>query len=570
MVGQKKVNSLAIAVLRFHITGALADKTVSMSCESGNYRTAPAECVSQVVMLQTGVNFMSQLTPPATGDSITLTEQTTSRNAARSAALWEEMDVAPWPKKIVLLACEALRQFGARDFDPFTVDGVNIVDIHPRGNSLGGESSPGMIMLRQHNHSVVNASLVRDLHPPQGNPFGGDPSANIPTLQRNAPLFIDGGSAHPHKIPVVKATEKTDPAASDEDTEEAYRSSGDIWPQKRNTKYKNGDEGFAFFTKAPPMDWFILLIACVVLFLFDYFVLQRYTTGGFRTHMVILCIWIFLAAVFNLIVWARMGSMKAVDWSSGYLLEWMLSMDNLFVFHLVFAAFKTPKTQIHKAVFVGIIGAVVMRMFFFMIVSTLLHVLHWVRFPFGVLLVYSGIEAARADDDEDMDLEDTRLVRVLRRILGDRLSETYDKSDVGAMFVYTEKGRLQVSMLLVVTLCLEVSDIMFALDSVSAKVAQIPDQYIAFSSSVIAMYGLRAMFFIVKDLVDMFDLLKYGLCAILVFIGIELMFAHYIKLSSTSVLVIIVAVFAVSICGSFAKKQLIPPESRESAMEDTA
>jgi len=379
-----------------------------------------------------------------------------------------------------------------------------------------------------------------DLHPPYGNPLGGDPS----------------------KIPIVR-NELTDPSDSQ------YGAASDFWPKQTDTSYMSGDEGFNFFHKAPTMDWIILIIACGVLFLFDLFVMQRYMSDSFRSHVGALCIWVFFAIVFNLIMWSRMGSKKAVEWFSGYLLEWMLSMDNLFVFHLIFAAFRTPKTQIHKAVFVGIIGAVVMRMFFFMLVSTLLHVLHWIRFPFGLLLVWSGIEAARADDDDDMDLEDTRMVRVLRWILGDRLSEKYDESDEGAMFVYTEKGRLQVSMLLVVTLCLEVSDIMFALDSVSAKVAQIPDQYIAFSSSVIAMYGLRAMFFIVKDMVDMFDLLKYGLCAILVFIGIELMFAHYIHLSSASVLIVIGAVFAVSIAGSFAKTRLIPPESRERAMEDT-
>jgi len=548
-------------------------------CERESDRPAPSECVPQVCMLQTGISVVNNLAPPASEDSIALMEQTASRNAAREAALWGEVDVAPWPEKIVLIVREALRQRGARNFDPFIVDGDSIVDLHPPdGNPLGGDSSSDIPRLRQHGPSSVDASLVMDLHPPQGNPLGGYPSANIPTLRRNAPFVVHKGSivdlhppygnplgGDPSKIPMIRDM-PTDPSDSTYD----YAPTKDFWPKQTDRSYMNGDEGFSFFHKAPPMDWWILLIACVVLFLFDFFVMQRYMSDSFRSHIGALCIWVFFAVVFNLIMWSRMGSKKAVQWCAGYLLEWMLSMDNLFVFHLVFAAFKTPKTQIHKAVFVGIIGAVVMRMFFFMIVSTLLHVLHWVRFPFGVLLVYSGIEAARADDDEDMDLEDTRLVRVLRRILGDRLSETYDKSDVGAMFVYTEKGRLQVSMLLVVTLCLEVSDIMFALDSVSAKVAQIPDQYIAFSSSVIAMYGLRAMFFIVKDLVDMFDLLKYGLCAILVFIGIELMFAHYIKLSSTSVLVIIVAVFAVSICGSFAKKQLIPPESRESAMEDTA
>jgi tellurite resistance protein TerC len=230
-------------------------------------------------------------------------------------------------------------------------------------------------------------------------------------------------------------------------------------------------------------------------------------------------------------------------------------MDNLFVFHLVFAAYQTPADQIHKAAFVGIMGAVVMRMVFFMVVSTLLSLFGWFRYPFGALLIWSGIEAARGDDDEDMDPRETRLVKGLTWMLGSRLQDQYDKA--GRMLVKNkDSGHYQVTLLVVVIACLEFTDTVFALDSVSAKVAQIPDQYLAFSSSVLAMFGLRAMFFIIKDLVDMFDLLKYGLCVILVFIGLNLMLGQFVHLHPSVIFCMIFAVFLICIVASTAKKAI--------------
>jgi len=265
--------------------------------------------------------------------------------------------------------------------------------------------------------------------------------------------------------------------------------------------------------------------------------------------------WISVAIAYNLLIWGRMTYHKAFEWCSGYILEWMLSMDNLFVFHLIFQGYQTPENQIHKAVFMGIVGALIMRMLFFMLVSTLLHIFSWFRWPFGVLLVWSGIQAARSDDNEEQgDIQDTKLVIILKWFLGNRLLETYAPD--GSLFIRDANNRLQATMLVIVIICLEITDILFALDSVSAKVAQIPDQYIAFSSSVFAMFGLRAMFFIVNDLVNMFDMLQYGLCIILVFIGLELMFSKIIHLASSTVCIMILAVFAVCILGSHVKKSI--------------
>jgi len=254
-----------------------------------------------------------------------------------------------------------------------------------------------------------------------------------------------------------------------------------------------------------------------------------------------------------------MGGALAVQWLSGYVLEWMLSLDNLFVFRLVLKAYKTPPALVRKAVFIGVIGALLLRIVFFMTVSTLLHCFAWVRWPFGLLLVWSGCNAAAGDDDDEGEeaYKDTMLVSRLRRCLGSRIFEGFDEKGQG-LFIVGSDGRLQVTMLFFVVVVLELSDVLFALDSVSAKTAQIPNQYIAFSSSVLAIYGLRALFFVVDDLVAMFDLLKYGLAVILVWIGVELIFGKWIYLSSGVESICILAIFAFCILASQAKNLLWP------------
>mmetsp|Transcript_91047 Transcript_91047/g.175267 ORF Transcript_91047/g.175267 Transcript_91047/m.175267 type:complete len:481 (+) Transcript_91047:54-1496(+) len=323
----------------------------------------------------------------------------------------------------------------------------------------------------------------------------------------------------------------------------------DLIPDSYHTILPDGDEGLSFFTSAPHTEWFILAGTCVALSLIDFLLLQR-LPSTFGVHCAVLAFWICAALAYGIALRCRTNHSAATEWFSGYMLEWILSMDNLFVFHLVLDAFRTPAKQVHKAVFVGIIGAVLIRMVFFMVVSTLLRVFHWIRFPFGLLLLWSGVEAAKGGDD-DVNVEDTRLVRSLKWVLGSRLHEGYDEHGIRA-FMRGADGKRQATLLFLVIASLECTDVLFALDSVSAKVAQIPNQYLAFSSSVLAMYGLRAMFFIVKDLVAMFELLQYGLCLILVFIGVELMLADYINMSSSTVCVLIASVFAVCISGSMA------------------
>mmetsp|Transcript_57191 Transcript_57191/g.133338 ORF Transcript_57191/g.133338 Transcript_57191/m.133338 type:complete len:520 (+) Transcript_57191:89-1648(+) len=342
---------------------------------------------------------------------------------------------------------------------------------------------------------------------------------------------------------------------------------GWVRPGLRDGNTTVGDEMASdFFHSAPPGQWIALGSACVVLCILDGMVLKR-APDTFRWHLAIIFIWMVLAFFYLVGVWLHLGHARGVEWVSGYVLEWMLSLDNLFIFHLVFKTYQTPKDQIPKAVFIGIIGAVVMRLVFFLIVSTLLQTFGWFRWPFGLLLVWSGIEAVKGEDDEG-DVKETRLVQLLRFCFGSRVLDGYDPQGP-SIFVFDPKtGKLQLSLLFIVIILVEFSDIIFALDSVSAKVAQIPNQYIAFSSSVLAMYGLRAMFFIIEDLVDKFDLLKYGLGFILVFIGVELMVGHWFHVPSGAECLIIVAVFVVCIVASSVRNCLWPDkEAKNPALE---
>jgi len=281
----------------------------------------------------------------------------------------------------------------------------------------------------------------------------------------------------------------------------------------------------------------------------------------------LLLFWLLVGAAFNGLVCLRRGSAAGLQWCAGYLLEGLLSLDNLFVFHLVFQSFATPRSLLRKALFLGIIGAAVFRLGFFIALSSLLHVVKWVRFVFGALLIYSGLQAALTiDGPSPDDVADTTVMRWLRRCLGSRLMSRYDTID--RALVVSQNGRWCATLLVPVIVCLELTDLIFAVDSVSAKVAQIPDYFIAYSSSVLAMFGLRAMFFIIQDLVDCFELVRFGLCLILVFIGLELMASDYVQLEPQAVAVMIVAMFVICIAGSIAQRRTKPDGATQRQVGD--
>lgn len=259
--------------------------------------------------------------------------------------------------------------------------------------------------------------------------------------------------------------------------------------------------------------------------------------------------WVAIGMAYMLFVTFQHGTDPGIDWLRGYLLEWMLSIENLGLFHHIFKVHQTPQCFMHKALFFAISGASMMRLLAFMLLSNLLRTCPWIRVGFGVLLIYSGIQATRP---EELD-EEPRTLRVVRRFLGDRLIEEYDPQGRVAKFD-VKSGKYKITMNAMIILFCEVTDLLLSVDTVSAKIAQIPDLYLCYSSSVIAMFGARSAYFLARDLFEIFDLLKYGLCFILVFIGLGLMFSEHIHLPSCVVLTVIFGTFSVCMVASIAKK----------------
>merc|ERR1719272_1985499 len=298
------------------------------------------------------------------------------------------------------------------------------------------------------------------------------------------------------------------------------------------------------------------------------------------------------------------GHAQSANWISGYLLEWMLSFDNIFVFHLIFQVYGTPDDQKHKPLFWGICGAVFFRLIFLFLGEVMLQSMMFAHVIFGLFLIYTGIKTVMADD-EDEDPSTNPLVQWLSRrlpfvsyydtkpnffvqvpvdaqsqpllpaVAAPAAASTSDNAEAqergyGSIdFAAVRQGNpgvrteTRATMLFLVVICLEVSDILFAVDSVSAIVAQVPDLFLAYTSAVFAMLGLRAMFFIVDELVQLFQFLKYGVAAILVFIGVRLILGKLVHIPPMVVCFILFATLAASMIASKLYEKYGPPPDAE-------
>lgn len=240
-------------------------------------------------------------------------------------------------------------------------------------------------------------------------------------------------------------------------------------------------------------------------------------------------VWIGLAFVFNALIfafWDRIqpssgysNSEAGFAFLAGYLIEKALSVDNIFVFLLIFAYFSVPDKYQHRVLFWGILGALVFRALFIAAGATLLERFHWTMILFGVFLIFTGIKMV-THKDKTLEPERNPLVRLFRRVMP--VTEQYD----GQRFFTRVGGKLWATPLFLVLLVVEFTDIIFAVDSIPAIFAITSDPFIVFTSNVFAILGLRALFFALAGLMQMFHYLSYGLSAILVFVGLKMLYGY--------------------------------------------
>ncbi len=308
---------------------------------------------------------------------------------------------------------------------------------------------------------------------------------------------------------------------------------------------------------AEPWMWAAFLIFVLLMLVLDLFVL-----GGHKSHKVSVkeaatwtIIWVSLALSFNALLWwylkqtvgLEIANHKAVEFLTGYIIEKSLSVDNIFVFLMIFAAFKVPAEHQRRVLLYGVLGAVILRAIMILAGAWLVQEFHWILYVFGGFLLISGLRMMVAAEHTP-DLESNMLLRFARKHL--RITKDYHENK----FMININGVYYFTPLFLVLLLIEFSDVIFAVDSIPAIFAITLDPFIVFTSNIFAILGLRALYFLLLDIADRFHLLKYGLALVLTFIGAKMLVAHWVKVSTTTSLFFISVTLLISIIASLIVK----------------
>jgi tellurite resistance protein TerC len=253
--------------------------------------------------------------------------------------------------------------------------------------------------------------------------------------------------------------------------------------------------------------------------------------------------WIILALIFNIVVYFLKGQESALQFFTAYLVEKALSMDNLFVFLMIFTFFQVPHKYQHKVLFWGILGALVLRLVFILAGIALITKFHWTMYVFGGILIYSGFKMIKEKDTE-IHPEKNPVIKLFRKIMP--VTETYFEGN----FFVKQEARWFATPLFIVLLVIETSDVVFAVDSIPAVLAISQDSFIVFTSNIMAILGLRALYFALAGVMKIFKYLHYGLAIILIFVGLKMTLAEFYKISIYASLLVIFLVLSVSIIAS--------------------
>ncbi len=266
---------------------------------------------------------------------------------------------------------------------------------------------------------------------------------------------------------------------------------------------------------------------------------------GFREALAWSGVWITLAGAFAVVVFFWQGHLQALQFVTGYTVELSLSVDNLFVFLMIFRYFKVPEEQHHRVLLWGIVGALIMRALFIFAGVSLIHRFTWIIYIFGAFLVYSGFKLMRQGKAE-IRPEKNPLLRIFRKLL----PVTHDY--VGGKF-FVRRGGLYATPLFVVLLVIETTDVLFAVDSIPAVLAISLNAFIVFTSNVFAILGLRSMYFALAGMMELFDYLHYGLSIVLISIGLKMLTSHYVEIPTIWALGFVLLVLATSMVASVVK-----------------
>src|SRR5690606_36647119 len=291
--------------------------------------------------------------------------------------------------------------------------------------------------------------------------------------------------------------------------------------------------------------WIVFNVMLVVMLVLDLAVLHREPHRvTAREAAITSAIWIAVALVFNGIVYWRLGTTAGLQFFTGYIIEKALSVDNLFVFAVLFTHFRVPAESQHRELFWGVVGALIMRGTLIFIGAELINRFHWVFYVFGAFLVLTGVKMLRPSREAPVNLERNPLLRVFRRFIPDTAG--YE----GTRFRVRQGGKSFATPLLLVLVIVETSDLVFAIDSIPAIFAITTHPFIVYTSNALAVLGLRALYFLLAHVIDTFRYLSIGLAVVLVFIGAKMLLMDVVTVPVTVSLAVVLGVLLVAVGAS--------------------
>ncbi|MFB6455510.1 TerC/Alx family metal homeostasis membrane protein [Chitinophaga sp. Hz27] len=305
-----------------------------------------------------------------------------------------------------------------------------------------------------------------------------------------------------------------------------------------------------------PTQWTYLIfgIVIIVALVFDLGLLSKKNEQvTIKKALIQTCFWVGLSMLFFGFMWMEDGHEAAISYLSAYLMEWSLSIDNIFVFILIFGFFKIKEENYARVLLIGILMAIIFRAIFISLGVVLIHKFEWILYIFGVFLVYTGVKMFSAKDDDEFNPEDNFALRFIKKYM------RWTTEDPQGRFLIKRNNKTYLTTLSVVVVMLAVTDIVFALDSIPAVFAISQDPMVVFTSNIFAVLGLRSLFFLLRGAVDQFDYLPKGIATVLIFIGLKMLAEYFIHIPVYVSLIVIVVCLGGSILYSlYHKKKELP------------
>lgn len=293
--------------------------------------------------------------------------------------------------------------------------------------------------------------------------------------------------------------------------------------------------------------WSLLIGFVLAMLLVDLFLHRSHNEIKFKEAALWSSIWVACGLGVGAVIWSQYGSEYGLQYLSGYVIEKSLAIDNVFVWGLLFAAFAVPKRYQHRVLFLGVVGALVMRSIMIIGGSAAIKEFSWILYIFGAFLIYTGIKMF-VQRNEHFNLDKSKFYQWLRAKL--RMTDSIEDES----FTKRINGVRYFTPLFLVLIMVEFMDLVFAVDSIPAIFAVTDEPFLVFASNALAILGLRSMYFLIADLMDKFKYLKEGLSVILVWVGAKMIISHALfKIPTWLSLVVIIAVLAISIIASFRK-----------------